>query len=113
MGRRRKLAARSAQATFSGTDTRSAKSRLDSDPHVRDGDGVWSSVTWSRPIHGDRIGADHDDAAIHGGRPLGHGNSKVAATMLPSIVVGYSFSFIYAAGLTRRYRHSVGTESGE
>ena len=41
------------------------------------------------------------------------GTPEVMATMLPSIVVGYSFSLIYAAGLTRRYRHSVGTESGE
>lgn len=32
------------------------------------------------------------------------GTPEIMATMLPSIVVGYSYSLAYATGLTRRYR---------
>ena len=34
------------------------------------------------------------------------GTPEIAATMLPSIVVGYAYSIIYAAGLTWRCRQS-------
>lgn len=38
------------------------------------------------------------------------GTPEIVATMLPSIVVGYAYSLIYAAGLTRRCRRSADTE---
>jgi len=41
------------------------------------------------------------------------GTPEILATMLPSIVVGYAYSIIYAAGLTRRQRQSAGAENFE
>ena len=37
------------------------------------------------------------------------GTPEIMATMLPSIVVGYAYSLIYAAGLTRRHRQLADT----
>ncbi|MBP87033.1 MAG: hypothetical protein CMJ64_10010 [Planctomycetaceae bacterium] len=37
------------------------------------------------------------------------GTSEIVATMLPPIAVGYAYSLIYAAGLTRRRRQSADT----
>ena len=38
------------------------------------------------------------------------GTPEIVATMLPSVVVGYTYSLIYAAGLTRRCRQSADAE---
>ncbi len=41
------------------------------------------------------------------------GTPEIVATMLPSIVIGYAYSIIYAAGLTRRCRQSANTKTVE
>ncbi|MDA1050548.1 MAG: hypothetical protein O3C40_08705 [Planctomycetota bacterium] len=38
------------------------------------------------------------------------GTPEIVATMLPSLVVGYAYSLIYAAGLTRHRRQSADTD---